>query len=157
MGLLNRLFGKAKAQFGPAAQSGASKHEEKDSILDEAEAFVLDLWYKQRSLIRQAVFWNARNEMTFVGFTNAASRDATLGELTDSAKDSGPRRVFFFSESSATAPDGRKVDVIVIEVGDASLDFYGQRIYSAEEQPKRLAEEITPLGESPFAGLLKSG
>ena len=48
------------------------------AILDEAEAFVLDLWNEQRSLVRQAVFWNARNEISMVGFANAASRDAML-------------------------------------------------------------------------------
>ncbi len=48
------------------------------AILDEAEAFVLDLWNEQRSLVRRVVFWNARNEISMVGLANAASRDAML-------------------------------------------------------------------------------
>jgi hypothetical protein len=63
-------------------------------------------------------------------------------------------RVFFFSESNATAPDGRAIDVIVVEVGDTPLAFYGQRIYSAEEQPQRLAEDTAALSVSPFVGVL---
>jgi hypothetical protein len=157
MGFFKRLFQKAEPQSAGAAYAGAGTQEDKDSILDEAEKFVLDLWNKQRSLVRQAVFWNARNEISVAGFTTAASRDAMLGELRDSAKNREPQRVFFFFESSATAPDGRDVDVIVVEVGDAQLDFYGQRIYSAAEEPKQLAEETTTLSESPFAGLFKSG
>jgi hypothetical protein len=125
------------------------------AILDEAEAFVLDLWNEQRSLVRQAVFWNAQNQILMVSFTSAVSRDAMLGELRNSARDRAPRRVFFFSESSAFAPDGRKLDVIVLEVGDAQFDFYGQRIYSAEDTPQRLAEKTMPLTESPFAGMLE--
>jgi hypothetical protein len=47
------------------------------------------------------------------------------------------------------------VDVIVIEVGDAQSNAYGQRIYSAEDEPQQLAEDTIPLDVSPFAGLLR--
>jgi hypothetical protein len=152
VGLFSWLFGESNPQRVQA--DNLSHSDDNASILDEAENLVLDLWREQRSLGRQAIFWDAGNEISMVGFTSAAARDATLQELRDSAKDRSPRRVFFFSESSAFAPNGQKIDVIVIEVGDAQLNFYGQRIYSAEKEPKRLAEETTPLGESPFANLL---
>jgi hypothetical protein len=43
----------------------------------------------------------------------------------------------------------------VIEVGDAQLDLYGQRIYSKDDEPQPLAEDTMPLDASPFAGLLQ--
>jgi hypothetical protein len=154
MGLLKRLFGKSRTQ--PALQTDDSPANGSTAILDQGEAFVFDLWKRQGRLVRQAVFWNARDEVSMVAFTNTASRDASLQELRSAAREVTPRRVFFFSASSATAPNGHPVDVIVLEVGDARLDFYGRRIYSAEEEPKRLAEETAPLRESTFAGMLGS-
>jgi hypothetical protein len=154
MGFFKRLLGTSKVQAGHDSRPPLSSDPQQGaSILDEAEAFVLKLWNEQHSLVRQAVFWDERNEVSMVAFTNAASRDASLQELRESAKNRRPRRVFFFSESNATAPDGQQLDVIVIEVGDAQLGFYGQRIYSAEDAPQQLAEDTMPLDESPFAGL----
>lgn len=134
--------------FGTDPPDGAA-------LLEEAEAFVLELWRKQGNLVRHAVFWNAQGEISMVGFTSAVARDATLQELRDSATDRRACRVCFFSESSAFAPGGQEVDVIVLEVGDARLDFYGQRIYLAEKEPECVAEETGTLADSPFAGLLQ--
>ena len=155
MDLLKRLFGKAKTQGGVRVRS--NEREEKAAILNAAEGFVLGLWAERGGLVRQAVFWNADEEISMVAFTDASSREAALEQLKDSARERTPKRMYFFSESTAFAPDGRQIDVIALEVGDAQLDFYGQRIYSAEKEPKQLAEQTTRLSESPLAAMLVVG
>jgi hypothetical protein len=157
MGFFKRLFGTPETQSPRETYSSHSTDPQQDrSILDEAEAFVLNLWKEQHSLVRQAIFWNERNEASMVAFTTAASRDAILEELKASAKNRRAQRLFFFYESSATAPDGQQLDVIVVEVGDAKRAFYGQRIYSTDDEPQQLAEDTVALDMSPLAGLLQS-
>ncbi len=104
--------------------------------------------------MRQAIIWDASGKQTICAFTSAGSRDATLRELRDAAKGLAAVRLFFFSESSATTPDGRKVDIIVVEVGDLPTDFYGQRLFAAEKPPQRVAEDESSLGSSALAGVL---
>jgi hypothetical protein len=152
MGFFRWLFGRTEMQAPERSRS--SQATEPASVLDEAETLVLELWNKQRSLVRQAIFWDVEGKASMVAFPDQAPRDVTLRQLRDAARDRASVRVFFFSESNATAPDGRAIDVIVVEVGDAPLEFYGQRIYSAEEQPKRLAENTASLGASPLVGVL---
>jgi len=152
MGFFQRLFGKTPQQA--PEQPGSSQATQPTSVLDEAETLVLEIWSEQRSLVRQAIFWDAKGKASMVAFPDQAPRDVTLQQLRNAARDKASVRVFFFSESNATAPDGRAVDVIVVEVGDTPLAFYGQRIYSAEEQPQRLAENTAALGASPLAGVL---
>ena len=40
---------------------------------------------------------------------------------------------------------------------DAKLQFYAERIYLADQVPEQLAEEVTPVSDSPFAGMLQPG
>jgi hypothetical protein len=128
-----------------------------DVLLDEAERFVLDIWNKQGRLVRQAVFWDRKGVITMAAFSSPATREASLQELRKSANDTAPTRVFFFSESSAVKPNGEKIDIIVLEVGDGPSAFYGQRIYTAEKQPRLAADSSSRLDESPFAGLVVAG
>jgi hypothetical protein len=156
MGFFKRLFGTPETQSPRETYSSHSTDPQQDrSILDEAETFVLKLWKEQHSLVRQAIFWNERNEASMVAFTSAASRDAILEELKASAKNRRAQRLFFY-ESSATAPDGQQLDVIVVEVGDAKRAFYGQRIYSTDDEPRQLAEDVTQLSKNPLNGMLDS-
>lgn len=154
MGLWQWLSGRPQAQ-SVAHLSGLREHESIGSVLDEAEAFVLGIWITQQSLVRQAIFWNAQHEASMDGFTTAAQRAAILQELVDSTKGHTYRRVFFFGESSATALDGSQLNVIVVEVGDAKTNSYGQRIYTAEDEPRQLAEQTEPLADSPFASFIR--
>jgi hypothetical protein len=124
------------------------------TILDEAQTVVMDLYAKQGSLVRQAIFWDVAGKCTINAFTSAASRDESLRELRGAAKRASATRVFFFSEASATSPDGKKVDVIALEAADRASNFYGQRLFAAGRQPELLDETISSLAESPLAGVL---
>ncbi|MBX3230754.1 MAG: hypothetical protein KIT84_00945 [Labilithrix sp.] len=124
------------------------------SFIEEAEGLVFELWQKQRSLVRQAMFWDAAGKVTVVAFPSAASREGSLGELARAAADLSPVRVAFFSESSATNPRGEKIDVIVLELADARTSLYTQRIYTPAEPPVCVMDDTKPLATSPLATIV---
>lgn len=149
MSFFKRLFGKSVATT-PESVAPTLEPRSLTSMLDEAQAFVVDLWRKNGSLVRQAVFWTSQDKAIMVGFTDAVSRDETIRQVLNAAVGKSAVRLWFFGESSARSPDGTKIDVIVLEVADQGSATYGQRILSTDEEPAVLDESTSSLSKSPF-------
>jgi len=148
----------AEAAVGTNAGTPKVDYTSVDALLDEAEQLAFDLFKSKRSLVRQAMLWNANNEISLVAFPEPAKPEVMLEDLRNTVKKSPPsKRVFYFFEATAASPEGGKLDVIVVEAADAKLGLFGRRIFSTDEPPELIDEQIEKLDESPLAGLLQVG
>jgi hypothetical protein len=146
---------KSEPDDAPAVAAGTLADREPADLIREAEDLVFGVWSDKKQLARQSALWNAQGEISLAVFTEPASPDRMLADLRSRAERFPSRRAFYFFEAGATAPDGGKLDVIVIESGDVARNYYTRRMYRATHPPELIDDDVKKLDESPWAGLLR--